>query len=360
MTGYISKLSPAVGRSELMPDGTDRAFRVLVHNLLCFSERLLALRNRFATLLGMSRAQYTLLTGIVYLQTAGGASLQDVSAHLRFDPARARVEADKLVAAGVLEWVEEGGIHVQLSSRGIALLNDLVRIQAPVDDALFRTLSAEEFEKLSAIVAQLVGNADAAHKECGAIDRMVLRPTVPVDVETAKVDTQELRSALGHFATGVTIVTAEVASGRPIGVTMNSFNSVSLDPPLVLFSVANTALSLRDLESATHYAINVLRADQHEFSRQFAKPLGDKWSGVPVKRGRSGCLMLEHSLAAFECVPYATYDGGDHVIFVGRVVHLHLGQHAAPLLYYRGTYASVAGLPSSARGDDGADQEGMK
>lgn len=183
------------------------------------------------------------------------------------------------------------------------------------------------------------------------------------EIATANIDPKVFRSALGQFATGVTVVTAEVASDRLIGMTMNSFSSVSLDPPLVLFNVAKAAFSLRDLGLAPHYAINVLRADQHEFSRRFAKALADKWSGVPIKRGRTGCVMLEEPLAAFECVPYATYDGGDHVIFVGRVVHLEVNQYAEPLLYFRGGYASIACSPSFAAIQSSAErkcEEGMK
>lgn len=162
MAVSTSKLSPTVGRSDLIPDGTDRPFRALVHNLLSFSERLVAIRNRFALLLGMSGAQYTILTGIAHLHGVDGTSLRTVAAHLHLDPSFMLLEAEKLVDTGVLEWSGIGNTHIQLSPHGVTLLNDLVRIQASINDTLFRTLSVEEIERLSGVVAGLVRNAEAA------------------------------------------------------------------------------------------------------------------------------------------------------------------------------------------------------
>lgn len=152
---------------------------------------------------------------------------------------------------------------------------------------------------------------------------------------------RQLRNSLGRFATGVTIVTAPVADGPPIGMTVSSFNSVSLDPPLVLFSVARNARSLGQLESADGYAVNVLSSLHVDLSNRFARAGEDKWDAVEFSRGHCGTPVFDDALATFECEPYATYDGGDHVIFVGRVVNHHAAEELEPLVFYRGRYHSV-------------------
>jgi flavin reductase (DIM6/NTAB) family NADH-FMN oxidoreductase RutF len=155
-------------------------------------------------------------------------------------------------------------------------------------------------------------------------------------------DRRLLRNALGCFATGVTIITACGPEGY-LGFTANSFNSVSLDPPLVLFSLGRHATSLPGFQFATHFAINVLREDQMELSNRFARPNTDKWMGVDFITWKSGCPILKGTLASFECERHATYDGGDHVIFVGEVIHMHADLEGRPLLYFRGGYTGLGG-----------------
>lgn len=150
-----------------------------------------------------------------------------------------------------------------------------------------------------------------------------------------------LRRSLGCFATGVTIVTAASPVGTHIGMTVSSFNSLSLDPPLVLFSIARTARSLAGLECASSYAVNVLSAHHTDLSNRFARASHDKWEGVEFTLGRSGDPIFDDAIASFECIPYATYDGGDHVIFVGQVVQHRSADHLEPLLFYRGGYHRV-------------------
>lgn len=151
---------------------------------------------------------------------------------------------------------------------------------------------------------------------------------------------RELRDALGQFPTGVVIVTGAAPDGELIGMTMSSFNSVSLDPPLVLFSVHKKALSFTRWQSMKHYAINILSEDQEDLSNRFARAQGEKWQGVQPAKGKYGVPLIADALVTFECEAHARYDGGDHDIFVGKVVHLHRSrsQHDHPLVFANGRY----------------------
>ena len=155
-----------------------------------------------------------------------------------------------------------------------------------------------------------------------------------------KFDTRSFRSALGTFATGITVVTSIGPDGERLGFTANSFNSVSLDPPLVLFSLDRRAYSLRHFEQAGVFAINVLREDQEEVSTAFARALSDKWDSVKFETWETGCPILIDALANFECETKSMHDGGDHVIFVGQVLALRTNE-GRPLLYYRGAYRQL-------------------
>ena len=154
-------------------------------------------------------------------------------------------------------------------------------------------------------------------------------------------DASAFRRALGHFPTGVTVVTAARLAGLPIGITVSSFNAVSLDPPLILFSVSKQCLSLPALRSAPAFAVNVLREDQRELSQRFATTHGAKWTDVDWREGITASPLLDPALATFECEPYAVHDSGDHEIFVGRVVAITNDSNAHPLVYFRGGYGSL-------------------
>ncbi len=160
----------------------------------------------------------------------------------------------------------------------------------------------------------------------------------PRDPGPAAVDPREFRDTVGRFPTGVAIVTCRTAEGEDVGMTMSSFSSVSLEPPLVLFSVDCRAYSLSAWEQADAYGINVLAEGQHELSNRFARPLGEKWEGVSVQRGIHGVPLIDGAIAQLECVPYAQYDGGDHSIFVARVVRLRQANRADPLVFALGRY----------------------
>ena len=150
--------------------------------------------------------------------------------------------------------------------------------------------------------------------------------------------TPEFRASLAMFATGVTIVTARSATGELVGLTANSFNSVSLSPPLVLWSLAQTASSMAALSKGSHYAINILAADQKELAERFSSKRADRWKGVSFIDGMAGAPLLTGAAATFECFNRSRYEEGDHVIFVGEVERCSHREGAAPLLYHGGKF----------------------
>lgn len=148
----------------------------------------------------------------------------------------------------------------------------------------------------------------------------------------------EFREALGMFATGVTVVTARSTQGIYVGLTANSFNSVSLTPPLVLWSLARSAGSMAAFSTGSHYAINILSADQQDLAKQFAARDGDRFSGVQFAIGTGGAPLIEGAAATFECFNRSRYEEGDHVIFVGEVERCRHRQGASPLLFHGGKF----------------------
>lgn len=148
----------------------------------------------------------------------------------------------------------------------------------------------------------------------------------------------EFRLALGMFATGVTIVTARTADGQLVGLTASSFNSVSMNPPLVLWSLAQAAGSLQAFRTGSHYAINILSAQQQDLAQRFATKGADRWADVAFTEGVAGAPLLEGAVASFECFNRSRYEEGDHVIFVGEVERCHHTPGASPLLYHGGRF----------------------
>jgi flavin reductase (DIM6/NTAB) family NADH-FMN oxidoreductase RutF len=148
----------------------------------------------------------------------------------------------------------------------------------------------------------------------------------------------EFRAALGMFATGVTIVTALDDNDTPIGLTANSFNSVSMSPPLVLWSLARSAGSMAAFSAGSHYAINILSADQQDLAKQFASKGLDRFAGVSYTAGSGGAPLLDGAVARFECFNRSRYEEGDHVIFVGEVERCTYTQGASPLLFHGGKF----------------------
>jgi flavin reductase (DIM6/NTAB) family NADH-FMN oxidoreductase RutF len=162
--------------------------------------------------------------------------------------------------------------------------------------------------------------------------------TPPRQAQPPTFSPREFRAALGMFATGVTIVTARTADGQAIGLTANSFNSVSLTPPLVLWSLARAAASMAVFSAGSHYAINVLAADQMELAERFATRGVDRFGGVAFEEGVGGAPLLHGAAATFECFNRSRYEEGDHVIFVGEVERCAHRIGASPLLFHGGRY----------------------
>jgi flavin reductase (DIM6/NTAB) family NADH-FMN oxidoreductase RutF len=150
-------------------------------------------------------------------------------------------------------------------------------------------------------------------------------------------DRRDFRRALGQFATGVTIVSARARDGGRVGLTVNSFSSVSLDPPLVLWSLAKNSSSYVEFTKATHFAVNVLAADQHHLSRKFSSPDVDRFSDVDCVESPEGVPLLCGTTAHFVCRVVKQFDGGDHVIFLGEVEH-YKWREGEPLVFHSGRY----------------------
>ena len=160
------------------------------------------------------------------------------------------------------------------------------------------------------------------------------------------LDSRQFRTALGAFATGVTIVTTLTADGTPVGLTANSFNSLSLQPPMVLWALAKTSKSLAAFIPAEYFAVHVLAADQQALASLFATRGADKFGDVDWDSGRGGVPLLRACSARFQCRAAHQYEGGDHVIFVGEVVEFdHLDKPA--LAFHGGAYASLLRRPAA-------------
>lgn len=177
------------------------------------------------------------------------------------------------------------------------------------------------------------------HRSPGLVNsRAMAHPSSASDVA--------LRHALGRFATGVTVITTRTADGHVEGLTANSFAAVSLDPPLVLWSLRRASPALPRFLEARKFSVNVLGTDQHGLSRHFATPAPDKFRDVAFEQGALGCPLLPGSIAVFECIVTATIDGGDHVIFLGAVEHFAT-REGEPLIFATGRYCAPAVLEAA-------------
>src|SRR5579871_3903545 len=163
----------------------------------------------------------------------------------------------------------------------------------------------------------------------------------PLTLPRPELDARDFRSALGRFPTGVCLITAVAPDGRCVGLTANSFSSVSLDPPMVLWSLARTASSAPVFRDAEYFAINVLAAADEELSSHFARSGSDKFSKYPERfaAGLGGAPVLQGAVASFECHSRHRYYDGDHIIVIG-VVERYRHSGLAPLVFHRGGYAA--------------------
>ncbi|HEY3596561.1 MAG TPA: flavin reductase family protein [Paraburkholderia sp.] len=166
-----------------------------------------------------------------------------------------------------------------------------------------------------------------------------MKPATPPNFDAAK-----FRSALSQFATGVTVITTRASSGELIGITASSFNSVSLAPPLVLWSLATRSASMQVFQANSHYVVNVLAASQLDLCKRFATVKGDRFEGVSHAASDSGMPVLDGALAWFECHNRSRYVEGDHVIFVGEVERcgvLDNAEATAPLVFQNGVFHTL-------------------
>jgi 3-hydroxy-9,10-secoandrosta-1,3,5(10)-triene-9,17-dione monooxygenase reductase component len=166
-------------------------------------------------------------------------------------------------------------------------------------------------------------------------------------VESSVDRVRAFRSALGAFATGVTIVTTRHPDGFDIGLTANSFNSVSLEPPMVLWSLAKNSKNLQAFEQAHYFAVHILAAEQEALSGRFARPQSDKFAGLDITRGLGDVPLLPECSARFQCRTAFRYDGGDHVIFVGQVEDFE-HRDRPPLVFHGGKYALAVNVKPAA------------
>jgi flavin reductase (DIM6/NTAB) family NADH-FMN oxidoreductase RutF len=170
------------------------------------------------------------------------------------------------------------------------------------------------------------------------------------DEAVTALDPRALRHALGRFATGITVVTTLTPDGKREGLTANSFAALSLDPPLVLWSLNRKAKSRLSFEQSPHFAINVLAAHQRHISNHFASPRPDKFEGIAWAPGFGGCPTLPDCLALFECRLERTFAGGDHLLFIGRIERFRW-RAGEPLLFSCGHYCIAAALPDDLEGE---------
>lgn len=156
------------------------------------------------------------------------------------------------------------------------------------------------------------------------------------------IDQKTYRNALGCFATGITVITTKGAKDEQIGVTINSFASVSLEPPMVLFSLKSESLLNQFFKDSEVYNVNILAEGQEEISNLFAGPAEDKFDQVSWREGVNGAPILNNILASLECKLVTAYEGGDHIIYLGEVTKINCpGDEGKPLLYFRGSYEAL-------------------
>jgi 3-hydroxy-9,10-secoandrosta-1,3,5(10)-triene-9,17-dione monooxygenase reductase component len=163
---------------------------------------------------------------------------------------------------------------------------------------------------------------------------------LPVDDPEAVASARHFRDVLGRFCTGVTVVTS-ISNGDPVGMTCQSFSSVSLSPPLVMFCPAKTSRAWPLMQRAGHFCVNLLAEGQDELSNAMASKGSDKFAGVGWSPSKTGAPLLDGVLGYVDCTIHAVHEAGDHYIVIGKVQDLGFGDADAPLLFYRGKYTSA-------------------
>lgn len=159
-----------------------------------------------------------------------------------------------------------------------------------------------------------------------------------VDARSTAADQSRFRQVLGHFATGVTVVTGTDAAGGPVGLSVNAFTSASLDPPLVAFCVSRQSATWRCIRETGRFGVSILGADQEAVSRTFATPGASRFESVGWRPSPAGSPLIDGALAWIDATVEAEHDAGDHVLVIGRVLDLAVAREGSPLVFYRGGY----------------------
>ena len=234
--------------------------------------------------------------------------------------------------------VEEAVQRVQETASGIGL--PVLFVRGVTGENIPAEAAGRFVEQFGNIEYAEIGESTERADQFNAILLDFLERRVPrfVPEYRSGSDARTLRDAMGCFATGVTVVTAMSEAGKPIGLTANSFTSVSLEPPLLLVCIANTASSRATLETAENFAVNVLHIGQQPTSNIFAQQGEDRFAQTPWTPGHNDAPLLSGALASFECRRHAVHEGGDHIILVGEVVRAKFDPRRDPLLYFNGKY----------------------
>ncbi len=155
------------------------------------------------------------------------------------------------------------------------------------------------------------------------------------------INAHEFKNCLGCFASGVTVITCIDSNQAKQGITINSFSSLSLNPPLILFSLAHDSNNYPIFSSCKKFTVNILSDTQLDISNNFAFNKKDKWQNVSFSLGNNGCPVIDGVVAFIECDMHLQYQGGDHTIIIGKVTNLHKNSETKPLVYFQGKYNSI-------------------
>ena len=249
------------------------------------------------------------------------------------------------VAHGGEGAIESGAMEQRLSAASSRVRQPVLLVRGPATPSPVHSdiLAMVGASLAGAELAEIGGAAGGASDGGEPLNALLIEflerrvPREPPEYHQGS-DSRTLRDALGCFATGVTVVTTIDARGEPVGLTANSFTSVSLDPELLLVCLAKSAASLAAFQAAERFAVNVLHIGQQPVSNRFASRGADKFADTDVEIWEGGVPILKGSLASFECDRYAMHDGGDHEILIGRVRRVRYEPQRDPLLYFRGKY----------------------
>ena len=338
-----------VSRQPLLKEGSDAEFRQLIDDLLTFSQQIQRMRELIAAELGVSPPQYAIMIRLAQW-TGQPPIISELAESLDVTVPFIVTETGNLARAGlIVKQIDDEDarrVRLHLTAKAKTALKAASPFIRDINDTAFGRLSPTQFNVLRAVMAILTRSAKSALSDELGVPRRWTPASVEHDRSSKRsatpLDLDAFRSALGCFATGVTILTTRGQDGTVAGITANSFTSVSLDPPLVLFNLDRQSGSLPVFEQAESFAVNILSVEQTSLSNQFATSGINKWDGVSYSTSEGDCPILEESLAVLECRAHKTFDGGDHVIFLAEVCDIRYRQDGEPLVYYRGQYRAIA------------------